>query len=150
MAELYPPMRELIPHEGPMVLLDELLDWEPGRARCRITIRPEMRFVSDGTVDTIVSLEYMGQAVAASCGYQAFRGGNDIRVGMIIGCRRMDVEVPELRVGDELMVEVREVRAQEEISVYECEVLRGSEPVASAQLTLYHAEKPPGEGDSFP
>jgi predicted hotdog family 3-hydroxylacyl-ACP dehydratase len=133
-----------------MVLLDEMVDWEPGRARCRIQIRPSMRFVSDGVVDTIVSLEYMGQAVAASCGYAAFRGGNDIRVGMIIGCRRMDIEVPKLEVGDELTVDVREVRAQEEISVYECEVRRGPESVASAQLTLYHAEKPPGEGDSFP
>jgi len=150
MAEVYPPIRELIPHQGPMVLLDEMVDWEPGRARCRIQIRPSMRFVSDGVVDTIVSLEYMGQAVAASCGYAAFRGGNDIRVGMIIGCRRMDIEVPKLEVGDELTVDVREVRAQEEISVYECEVRRGPESVASAQLTLYHAEKPPGEGDSFP
>ena len=69
---------------------------------------------------------------------------------MIIGCRRMDIEVPTLRVGDQLLIEVREVRAQEEISVYECDVRRGDEPVASAQLTLYHADKPPGEGDSFP
>lgn len=150
MAEVYPSIRELIPHDGPMVLLDEMLHCEPGLARCRITIAPGMRFVSDGTVDTIVTLEYMGQAVAASCGYAAFRGGNDIRVGMIIGCRRMDVEVPKLQVGDELLIEVREVRAQEEISVYECEVRRGSDPVATAQLTLFHAEKPPGEGDSFP
>jgi len=150
MAEVYPSIRELIPHDGPMVLLDEMLHWEAGHARCRIRLAPGMRFVSGGTVDTIVTLEYMGQAVAASCGYAAFRGGNDIRVGMIIGCRRMDIEVPKLQVGDDLLVEVREVRAQDEISVYECEVSRGSEPVASAQLTLYHAEKPPGEGDSFP
>lgn len=150
MAEDYPSIRELIPHDGPMVLLDELVHWEPGRARCRITITPGMHFVSDGTVDTIVSLEHMGQAVAASCGYAAFRGGNDIRVGMIIGCRRMDIDVPTLQVGDQLLIEVREVRAQEEISVYECDVRRGDEPVASAQLTLYHADKPPGEGDSFP
>lgn len=150
MAEVYPSIRELIPHDGPMVLLDELLYWEPGRARCRIAITPGMPFVSDGTVDTIVTLEYMGQAVAASCGYAAFRGGNDIRVGMIIGCRRMDIEVPTLQVGDQLLIEVREVRAQEEISVYECGVSRADEPVASAQLTLYHADKPPSEGDSFP
>ncbi len=150
MADLYPSIRELIPHDGPMVLLDEMLHCEPGHARCRITIAPGMRFVSDGAVDTIVTLEYMGQAVAASCGYAAFRGGNDIRVGMIVGCRRMDIEVPKLQVGDELLVEVREVRAQEEISVYECEVCRGSETVASAQLTLFHAEKPRGESDSFP
>jgi len=150
MAEVYPSIRELIPHDGPMVLLDELVHWEPGRAICRVTIAPGMRFVSDGTVDAVVALEYMGQAVAASCGYAAFRGGNDIRVGMIIGCRRMDIEVPTLQVGDMLWIEVREIRAQEEISVYECDVRRGAEPVASAQLTLYHAEKPPGEGDSFP
>ncbi len=150
MAELYPPISELIPHDGPMVLLDELVHWEPGKARCRLTIAPGTRFVADGVVDTIVSLEYMGQAVAACCGYGAFRGGDDIRVGMIIGCRRLDIDVPKLRVGDELMIQVSEVRAQEEISVYECEVQRAEERVASAQLTLYHADGPPGAGDSFP
>lgn len=150
MAEPYPPISELVPHHGPMVLLDELVHWEPGRARCQLQIKPGTRFVRHGVVSSIVCIEYMGQAVAACCGYAAFRGGDDIRVGMIIGCRRMDIEVPELRVGDELTIDVSEVRAREEISVYECEARRGTEPVASAQLTLYHAAKRPGEGESFP
>ncbi|MGB3052066.1 MAG: hypothetical protein WBB42_13770 [Polyangiales bacterium] len=150
MAEAYPPIRELIPHADPMVLLDELVHWAPGEARCSLTIAPGTPFVSDGAVDTIVSIEYMGQAVAACSGYAAFRGGGSIRVGMIIGCRRFDINVPTLRVGDELMIHVHEIRAQEELSVFRCEVHRGDEAVASAQLTLYHAEKPPGEGDPFP
>ena len=150
MTEPYPPISELVPHHGPMVLLDELVHWEPGRARCRLKIKPETRFVTNGVASTIVAIEYMGQAVAACCGYAAFRGGDDIRVGMIIGCRRMDIEVPEVGVGDELTIEVSEVRAQQEISVYECEARRGSEIVASAQLTLYHAAEPPAEGESFP
>jgi predicted hotdog family 3-hydroxylacyl-ACP dehydratase len=149
MAEVYPSIAELIPHAGTMVLLDELVHWAPGEAQCRLTIAPGMPFVSDDAVDTIVSIEYMAQAVAACCGYAGFRSGDGIRVGMIIGCRRMDIKVPKLAVGDELMVHVREIRGHDEISVYRCEVLRGAESVASAQLTLYHAERPPGEGESF-
>lgn len=149
MAEVaYPQMSELIPHTGSMVLVDELTHWEPGQAHCRLTIKPDSTFVVDGRVNTVVSIEYMAQAVAASFGYQGFVGGEGVRVGMIIGCRRFDIEVPYLAVGDDLVIAVREVRGQEDISVFECSIARGEESVASAQLTLYHAERPP-EGGVF-
>ena len=45
MAEAYPPIRELIPHADPMVLLDELVHWAPGEARCSLTIAPGTPFV---------------------------------------------------------------------------------------------------------
>ncbi len=149
MAEAgYPQMSELIPHTGSMVLVDELTHWAPGEARCQLKIKPDSTFVVDGRVNTVVCIEYMAQTVAASFGYQGFVGGEGVRVGMIIGCRRFDIEVPHLEVGDDLIIDVRELRGQEDISVFECAITRGDESVASAQLTLYHAERPP-EGGVF-
>jgi predicted hotdog family 3-hydroxylacyl-ACP dehydratase len=64
---------------------------------------------------------------------------------MIIGCRHFDLHVPFLEVGDEAIVRVRRIRGNESLSHFDCEIARGEERVASATLTLYHAEKPPNE-----
>ncbi len=141
----YPTFSELVPHSGRMVLLDEMLEWEPGKATCRLELRDGAPFVDDGAVDAIVSIEYMAQAVAACLGYEAFVGGDGVRVGMIIASKRFDVHEPTWHVGDVFDVVVERVRGNESLSHFDAEVRRaGSGTVAaSALLTLFHAEKPP-------
>jgi predicted hotdog family 3-hydroxylacyl-ACP dehydratase len=140
----FPPMTELIPHAGPMVMLDAMTRWAPGEAECRLVIRAGMPFVVDGRVDTTVAIEWMAQAVAACLGYEAFRGGEGTRVGMIIGCRRFDLLVPVMNVGDVARVVVKRIRGNESLSHFDAEILLGEDQkIAAANLTLYPAEKPP-------
>jgi predicted hotdog family 3-hydroxylacyl-ACP dehydratase len=131
-----------------MVLLDEMTDWAPGRAACRMLVREQAPFVVDGKLGAPMTIEHMAQAVAACLGYEAFRGGVGVRVGMIIACKRFEAYVPALDVGDELHISVERIRGNETLSHFECHVDRrvaGSEArVASATLTLFHAERPPG------
>ncbi|MFW6052178.1 MAG: hypothetical protein ACODAU_13450 [Myxococcota bacterium] len=135
----YPDIRELVPHAGPMVLLDALVRWAPGEAECRFVVRAEQPFVRDGRMDTAATIEHMGQAIAACLGYEAFRGGEGVKVGVIIGCRRLDLHVPALQVGDQGTVVARRKRGHEEMSQFECEVRCGDRVVSSADLTVYHA-----------
>lgn len=139
----YPPFEDLVPHAGPMVLLDELVQWEPGRARCRLTLREDAPFVRGGRVDAVVTLEYMAQAVAACLGHEAYLGGEGVRVGMIIGCRKMDLHQPAIPVGAEVLVDAERTRGHDTLSHFQCGVTVDGAPVASASLTLYHAEEPP-------
>ncbi len=126
-----------------MVWLDELLEWETGFARCSASVRPHSAFVSDGSQPSTLLLEHMAQAVAACLGYGALRSGESIRVGMIIGCRSFRCYVPRLPVGTRMFVEARCERGVDEVSTYAGLVLVDTNPVASAQMTVYHAEKPP-------
>ena len=61
-----PSIEELVPHAAPMLALEELVEWREGFARVRMVIREDEQFLRDGRLDTIVTLEYMAQAVAAS------------------------------------------------------------------------------------
>ena len=126
-----------------MVLLDKMVSWTPDRATCELTVKQGTPFVEDGRVNSLATIEYMGQAIAACLGHQAYVGGESVRVGMIIGCRRFDLFVSELNVGDALTVEAERVRGQEDISRFVCTVSRAETPVSEAQLTVYHPEKPP-------
>lgn len=140
----YPAITELVPHALPMLALEELVAWEDGYARTRLVIRPEGPFVRAGEVDSVVTLEFMAQGVAACIGMEAYRAGGAVRVGMVVACRTMEIERPTLAVGEELLIEARRVHGNESASHFEAEVrdARG-ERVASSTLTLVHAEGPP-------
>jgi predicted hotdog family 3-hydroxylacyl-ACP dehydratase len=140
----YPPIEELVPHAGAMVLLEELLFWSTGQAQCRLMIREGAPFVRECTVESVVTIEYMAQAVAACLGYEALLGGAGVRVGMIIGCKRFEAHADRLHVGDELVVNVKCIQGNETLSHFECSVTRAGTLFSEALLTLFHAEQLPG------
>jgi predicted hotdog family 3-hydroxylacyl-ACP dehydratase len=141
----YPAIEELVPHAGGMILVDALVHWAKGEAICRIRIREGAPFVHEGRVEAVVSMEYMAQAVAACLGYEALQGGEGVRVGMIIACKRFDAHVPSFAVGDALDVHVKCIRGNDTLSHFACEVKREGRLCTDAVLTLLHAEKPPDE-----
>ncbi|MCB9506408.1 MAG: hypothetical protein H6697_01930 [Myxococcales bacterium] len=147
MTELYrgpfPPTAELVPHAGPMVLVERLTAWGDGYAEGEVVVRDGARFVTDGAAPAVASMEYMAQVVAACLGYEAYRGGAGVRVGMIIAVRTMDLLVERFAVGDTLHITVQRQRGSESLSHFDCRTERDGELLATANMTLYHAERPP-------
>jgi predicted hotdog family 3-hydroxylacyl-ACP dehydratase len=137
-----PPIRALVPHAPPMLLLDELLELGPGRARCAVRLRPDSPFMEDGRVRALVSLEYMGQA-AACAGAPAHAAGGAAAGGLLLGTRELTLAVEHFRAGDELRVEAERLSGDERISSFRCRVLRGGALVAEATLSVLRA---PGGG----
>lgn len=140
----YPALEELIPHSEPMVLLDRMTQWEDGYAVCEVTLTSRSKFVEAGAVDAMVSIEYMAQTVAACLGYEAYQVGQGVRMGMIIASRHFTLDEQAMPVGSHLRVEAKRLRGNELLSHFDCIVEHhDGRRVASAQLTLYHAEKLP-------
>ena len=136
----FPSIMQLIPHREPMILLDEMLGWSQGQSKCRVTVRDGARFVEDGRLETPLLMEHMAQAVAVCLGYQAFRGGHGIRVGMIVGCRTFESFTAAAFVGEELIVSAEQRGANASVSGFECEVERDDDCIARAYLTLYYGD----------
>jgi predicted hotdog family 3-hydroxylacyl-ACP dehydratase len=152
----YPPIDDLVPHAPPMRAIEELIDWEPGRARCRMILRahsvfaqghafaqnrvfPQNRALAPNrNVPTIATLEFLAQSVAACLGYEAFQGGGTVRVGMIVGVRQMDFFVPFMNVGDELILDVSRIRGTEDVSTFVGEARIADTLVSRAHMTLVH------------
>lgn len=135
---VYPPIDDLVPHALPMRAVEELIDWEPGRARCRMILRAHSVFAQGQKVPTIATLEFLAQSVAACLGYEAFQGGSGVRVGMIVGVRQMTFVTPFMNVGDELLLDVSRVRGTEDASTFTGVASIGGQEVARAQMTLVH------------
>ena len=61
----FPPIAFVVPHQGPMVLLDRIVDWAPGKIECALRVQEGARFVEDGRLEAPFTIEHMAQAVAA-------------------------------------------------------------------------------------
>ncbi len=138
-----PDMADLVPHGAPIRMLDTLDAWRPGHASCTAVLRDDGPFAVDGQVDAVVALEIMAQAVAACLGYQAFRGGEGVRVGMIVGIRKMTLNRASFQVGERLTVVAECLRGDDTISRFQCETHIAGEAVATASMTVFHASEPP-------
>ena len=142
----FPATSELAPHQLPMLALEELIAWRPGHATARMTVRNDNSFVQDGQLDAVVTLEYMAQAVATCLGMEAYASGGNVRVGMVIACRKMQIHRPTLPVGEVLTIKADCVRGSDSISHYDGEVRDAAgDLIAAATMTLVHGEKPPDQ-----
>lgn len=133
----FPAIAEVLPHSAPMILLDEIVECDGERIRCRATLRSDSVFVAAGRVRAIVSLEYMAQAAAALAGMRGRTIGAAPRIGYVIGAREMTLGVDQFEIGDELLVDAEEVWGDERMSSFRCRVSRDGRCVAEASLNFY-------------
>ncbi len=136
---------ELLPHDRPMMLLDELLAADDSSLHCALTVREDGLFDSAGSVPAYLGLEYMAQAVAAYSGYQARLKGGQPKVGFLLGTRNFQCNSPRLSCGARLEVSAHcVVQAASGMASFDCQV-SGAGIAQSARLSVYE----PGDTDAF-
>jgi predicted hotdog family 3-hydroxylacyl-ACP dehydratase len=136
----FPPIRALVPHRPPMLLVDEILESETGRTVCRVVIRDDSPFVEAGRVSPMVAVEYMAQCVAAGAGLHGHERGEPVRVGYLIGAREITLPAEPFAVGDVLRVEASHVWGDAVLGNFRCSVERGGEVIARATLNVYRGD----------
>src|SRR6185295_8464773 len=80
-------VEELVPHRGPMSLLDVIEDYGPDWLRAAVTPRPGARFATASGVPGWVGIEYMAQAASAFAGIEQVQRGESPTIGLLIGAR---------------------------------------------------------------
>ncbi|MDR3086749.1 MAG: hotdog family protein [Azoarcus sp.] len=133
------PIEEYLPHRGPMLLLDRVLEVEPGRMVCAVTLRPESSFCREGRVAAYVGIEYMAQTVGALVGWHEREKGEAVKTGFLVSVRKYTCNVEAFPVGATLCVEARENwRDEEGLGVMDCRIYHpAGELAAEARLTAF-------------
>ena len=139
-----PPIRDLLPHSGPMVLLDQVLAVDAESLSAGVELRNHSMFCVDGLVGAWVGLEYMAQAIGAYAGYHARRRGEPVRIGYLLGTRSYDSNQPHFAVGSRLKIHIKRLwQSDQGLASFDCRIEDDSGLLASANLTVYQA--PSGE-----
>lgn len=134
----FPDIETLIPHEGKMVLIDEIVTWSEDEIHCRRTIRSDAFFVEDDQMPATLSLEYMAQSIAAYAGYMGHLEGDDVELAFLLSCRDLELFAPCFDVGDVIDVFASPTWIGEtSLGSFRCSAMREGETVAKAQLNVY-------------
>jgi len=140
----YPSIAELLPHRGPAVLLDAVLEDQADSLRARVRIRPDHPYFEAGPgVPAWVGIEYMAQAIAAGAGLSAREKGNQAgKTGFLLGCRSLKLTVDSFQVGDRLTIEARRTWGENQLGSFACTVQRDGQVLVEGALTVYQGPIP--------
>jgi predicted hotdog family 3-hydroxylacyl-ACP dehydratase len=138
----FPPLRELVPHRPPMLLLDRVLSYSSDVVTCEVQIHAGSLFLEDGQVPAVVGLEYMAQSVAAFAGLTARGGGQAARIGLLLGSRELCFATDGFQLGDRLIVEARRTWGETELGSFACKIERAGALLAWGTLTVYQGPLP--------
>lgn len=76
-----PPVASLVPHAGPMCLIDQVLDWDEHRIRCEATVSEVHPLKVGARLPATALIEYAAQAMAAHGRLLALASAGDGRAG---------------------------------------------------------------------
>src|SRR4051812_9305750 len=111
---------ELVPHRGPMSLLDAIVDYGPDWLRATVTPRAGARFATAIGVPAWVGIEYMAQAASAFGGIEQVQRGEQPTIGLLIGARYYRCVQDSFFLGQPLTVIARvAMRDAEDFAAYD-------------------------------
>ena len=139
-VEPFPPVADVLPHRGRMVLLSRVLEHSVERTVCSVEIDVDAPFLEPtGLVPAWIAVEYMAQCVAAHAGLCARAKGEPVKIGFLIGSRRLEFRTDGFRVGQVLAVEATHVWGESESALFACRLLaHGSgAPLVEGNLNVF-------------
>ena len=134
-------VRDLVPHSGDKVLLDQVLHFDDDSLTAEATIKADSIYLKGTAEPGWMGLEYMAQAVAAYAGTRARKQGQNPKVGMLIGTRRYQCSLPAFPVGMTLVIKTSILLEDENgLSVFQCTVTNAGDIIAEANLNVYQPQ----------
>jgi predicted hotdog family 3-hydroxylacyl-ACP dehydratase len=140
-----PDIRSLVPHAGPMVLLDRVISVDEDSLLAEVLIRSDSLFCSQEGVAAWVGIEYMAQAIGAWAGYTAQLRGEPVKLGFLLGTRRYECSRPIFVSGSVLRVHIHRVFQDENgLGSFECYIDDEEGRIATAAVSVF---QPPNVND---
>ncbi len=128
----------LVPHRGPMLLIDRLLEDDADLVRVEAIVKPDQLFLTPQGLPAWVGIELMAQTVASWAGLRALEKHEPVKLGFLLGTRRYECSRPYFPVGSRLEIEARqELVAESGLAVFACRLMLEGELLATAQLNAF-------------
>lgn len=134
----------LIPHQPPMVLLDELVQVqlgngaETGCAQAQVQVSEKSLYATPHGVPAWIGIEYMAQTVSLYSGHRLAAKNESPKIGFLVGTRRYNVyaEYFPLRTVLDIKAEQEHMDA-EGLAVFACTIMAEDVCLADARLKVF-------------
>lgn len=139
------PIEDLIVHRPPMILIDELISADDSQGLCSVTIKEDSEFFDAQRqgVPSYIGSEYMAQAIAAYAGAKAKRNNEEIKIGFLLGSRKISCHSTYFPCGSKLMISVAKLIEDESgLSVFECKITADDALLVEAKINVFQPQDP--------
>ncbi|MEI7614070.1 MAG: hotdog family protein [Betaproteobacteria bacterium] len=139
----FPPIEELIPHRGSMLLLDRVVEFDGEKAVAEYRpLRDAWYADANGNMPAWIGIELMAQTVAVHVTLSKKRDGILPKMGVLLGTRSFCSSLASFDTGRVLRIRVTMV-LQDTVSglgAYQCSIELDDIPLAMAVLKVYEPE----------
>ncbi|HFC8547060.1 TPA: thioester dehydrase [Neisseria lactamica] len=151
----------LLPHSGRMVLIDRITRYGDDFVEAGAQIKPDHILLVGGILPYTAFIELMAQAVGAYAGIQARKNARPVRLGFLLGTRKLEIFAQSVPVGTHLLATAHmSIQDAGGMGVFDCELRWTDAPetlsetlpsdgiLARASLNVYSPEHPAGATDA--
>lgn len=139
-------IKQVLPHQAPMILIDTLAQYDVDSCRCTVTITPQSAFYNalKKGVPSYIGSEYMAQAIAAFAGAHALDDNDAVQIGFLLGSRKYKTMRSYFQLAEKLNITIKELyREDSGLRVFECEILTVENTViAQANINVFQPKDP--------
>lgn len=116
----------LIPQSGEMVLVDRITDYGEDFLIGEATIHADHILLKNGQLPTYAGIEIMAQGVAAwaGCHKQEIEKNAPIRLGYLLGSRKLHIHTQNIPVGTTLQIKIKmSIQDATGFGVFDCQLI---------------------------
>ena len=143
MALLAKDIAEFVPHRAPMILIDKVIKHQQDSLITQVEITEQSAYFNAATngVPNYVGIEYMAQSIAALAGVEAHLRNDKIRVGFLLGTRKLLMHQPLYQLGHKYQISVARLYQEDSgLAVFDCQILAGETVIASANVNVFQPQ----------
>ncbi len=148
--QLPAPAEQFLPHSGPMVYIDRLMEAEGDRGLCETILHPgHMLLDAKGCMERAGFIELGAQAFAAHKGFAFICRGMPFPVGYLVGVQGFEC-LEDARAGDRLSIATECLGTFEGFGVVRAVIRRNDTVLARGKIKLYVPapdDRTPAAGD---
>lgn len=114
----------LLPHSGEMVLLDRILEFGEDFLLAEASVTANHILLQNGRLPILAGLEIMAQGVAAWAGCMATLANEPVRLGYLLGTRKLHIYRQHIEIGTPLQIRVKmSIQDTTGFGVFDCELV---------------------------
>lgn len=151
----------LLPHSRRMVLIDRITRYGDDFVEAGAQVSPNHILLLDDKLPYTAFIELMAQAVGAYAGIQARKNARSVRLGFLLGTRKLEIFAQSVPIGTHLLATAHmSIQDAGGMGVFDCELRWTDAPetssetlpsdgiLARASLNVYSPEHPAGTTDA--
>lgn len=131
---------DFIPHQQPMVFIDDVVEIGENFATAQLTIRPELMFCEASGLPTWSSIELMAQTISLYAGSQGQKLGRAPKIGFLLGTRKLHLPIPFFEMGEVVTIRAERQYLHEGLGQFACEI-HYQDHTINAMLSVYEPEE---------